>query len=760
MTPFPSNDYGITNLNFSPNDPAAFEFGDQVNFTFDYNLDALDPDIRIFGRPVTNGELSPSYGAHGSQLYDSNTSGSSSGFFTINDTNLESLTVDQVRFQITGSNTSNILDEFYVPTRFVFGEVPYSSVISNVTFDPSSTSNLDYGDRVDFTFDYDVDVLGPDLRIFGRPFTDGDLTPGYGAHGSPLYASGSDGTGSGFFSINSGSDQTIVDQLRFNVLNGDQSELLDEFFIDTNFVFDDIPFSITNITFDPTSTSSLPFSDRVDFTFDYDVDALGPDLRIFARPFTDGALTPNYAAHASPIYDAGSSGEGSGFFRITNATEQVEVDQIRFRVLNSDQSELLSEFFIDTEYFYADQDYAIENITFDVDEDATLDYGDRINFTFDYDVDSLGDDLRIFGRPVTDGSLTPGYGAHGSPLYAAGSDGTASGFFQIGSGTGQTIIDEVRFRVLNGDQSELLGEFFVDTNFKIGEALPDPGTNPVTHDNIVFFNDATGAVGQFVMPAASWSGIGTAGSGWEARGLGHFDNDDTEADILWFNESTGAVGRYDMEGGVNTGWDAIGQAGSGWDVGGAGDFNGDGVDDILWYNDAANSVGQFRMDGAASPSWVGVGATGSAWSLAGIGDLNGDDTDDILWFNQSTGSLGQFRMSDTGQTWAGIAGLGSGYEVAATGDFNGDGTDDVLVFNSATRAVGQFDMDGGTPDWISLGTAGVGWSIEGTGDFNADGNDDILWRHSDGSIGQYQMDGDTYTWDAIGVAGSAWDAVL
>lgn len=292
----------------------------------------------------------------------------------------------------------------------------------------------------------------------------------------------------------------------------------------------------------------------------------------------------------------------------------------------------------------------------------------------------------------------------------------------------------------------------------VGAGGPDFDANGT--DDILFFNEDTRTVGQFSMPSASWGGIGTAGTGWEARGVGLFDSDDTSSDILWFNTQTRAVGRFDMVDGVRDSWKGIGQAGTGWEVKGAGDFNADGVDDILWFNDATNSAGQYRLDATGAASWVGIGSTGLAWEIAGIADFNGDAYSDVLWYNESTSSLGQFRMSDTGRSWVGVTGLGSGFEVAGTGDFNGDGIDDILVFNETTRALGQFDMDGGAPDWISLGTSGSGWSLEGTGDFNGDGRDDILWRHSDGRIGQYQMDGAEFSWAAIGVAGSEWDVIL
>ena len=61
-------------------------------------------------------------------------------------------------------------------------------------------------------------------------------------------------------------------------------------------------------------------------------------MRIFARPFTSGALTPNYAAHPSPLYPVGT-GSASGWFTISDGT--VKVDQIRIQMWNADQTRLL-----------------------------------------------------------------------------------------------------------------------------------------------------------------------------------------------------------------------------------------------------------------------------------------------------------------------------------------------------------------------------------------------------------------------------------
>jgi len=45
-------------------------------------------------------------------------------------------------------------------------------------------------------------------------------------------------------------------------------------------------------------------------------------------------------------------------------------------------------------------------------------------------------------------------------------------------------------------------------------------------DDILFFNGDTRTVGQFVMDGASWAGVGSAGTGWAARGTGIMDGDD------------------------------------------------------------------------------------------------------------------------------------------------------------------------------------------------------------------------------------------
>ena len=110
--------------------------------------------------------------------------------------------------------------------------------ITNIDFDPDSPAVLPFGEHVDFTFDYDV---SEDVRVFGRPFFEGELAFAYAAHGSPLYSMGQ-GSGGGYFTIGDGGQGVgYVDQVRFRITSADQSVILDEFFVSVDYTFGDVP---------------------------------------------------------------------------------------------------------------------------------------------------------------------------------------------------------------------------------------------------------------------------------------------------------------------------------------------------------------------------------------------------------------------------------------------------------------------------------------------------------------------------------------
>lgn len=318
--------------------------------------------------------------------------------------------------------------------------------IDLLSLNPTSPSRLFIGDRVQFSFDYKTNEADG-VRIFGRPFTEGNPTPDYAAHGSPVHPEGT-GTANGFFTINTPGK---VDQIRFQMLNEDQTELLLEFFVDVDYEF--ITHSVTVNSISPMIPETLYIGERVEFSFDYITNEAG-GVRIFGRPFTGGSLTPGYGAHGSPLHPTGE-GTASGFFTI-NAPNTV--DQIRFQMFNDDQTELLYEFFVNVDYTFVE--HKVDLVSVRPDSPANLTTGDRVEFDFNYRTTEASG-VRIFGRPFTNGSPTSGYSAHPSPLHPTG-EGTASGFFTLNS---PKEVDQIRFQMWNADQSTLLYEYFVDVDY-------------------------------------------------------------------------------------------------------------------------------------------------------------------------------------------------------------------------------------------------------------------------------------------------------
>jgi hypothetical protein len=485
----------VCNVTFETGDRvAAFSNSQNVNISFDYSVE--EPGgTRIFARPFSNGSLTPGYGASGSPLYSG--SGTANVFYNISS---GAGLVDEIRFQIFNADQSELLKEFWVPVDFHYGQIG----INNFTFShDKDLASLLLDENFNITFDYKIDVPGG-VRIFIRPMTHGSLTPGYGASGSPIF----EGSGSKtvFFKINSGKN-VHVDALRVAVVNPDQSQELMTFYVPVNLYFSTV--KIDNIV---ASGGNFPLN-GADRTISYNyqtTEAAG--VRIFPRPWTNGGLTPNYAACGSNVYTG--SGSNSCNFTI-NSTNQ-RVDHIRFKVVNPDQSEVLLEFLSPVEYTFGD--FLIEDIELCPPAPVRLIPGEMVNLNYGYYNDE-GVGTRIFARPFSQGSLSSGYSASGSPEYSGGS-GLADDFFTINNEN--VIVDQIRFMVTNSDQSETLAEYFIPVHYEFRsdvvnsvaepkeipdvvekmQVYPNPATTQVeinfrlkgTSDVILSFKDASGKV--------------------------------------------------------------------------------------------------------------------------------------------------------------------------------------------------------------------------------------------------------------------------
>lgn len=434
----------ISQIDFSHPSPAVLEPGQNLNIGFHYYTTNAG-GVRIFVRPVTAGTLTPGYAAHASPLYPAG-SGSGTGYFNIG---AEGVVVDHVRFQMYNADQSQLLMEFFVPVEFHIS----THTIFDIQFSPPSPTSIPLNENVNATFKYKTNLAGG-VRIFVRPLTNGAATPGYAAHGSPLYPVGS-GNASGHFTITTGDE--IVTQARFRMTNDDQSQILLEFLMPVYYHF--AAHSISNIKFNPPSPTAMLFNQHVDVAFDYvTIEAGG--VRIFARPFSGGSLTPNYAAHASGLFPAGV-GAGTGYITVMNGS--TIVDHIRIQMKNADQSQVLYETMVPVQYPYSE--HVITNVKFSPSSPAFLTLNQDVVFTFNYQTTQPGG-VRIFGRPITEGTLTPGYGAHGSGVYPVG-NGTGSGSFNIGNA--DVKVDHVRFQMFNADQSQLLLEFLIPVDFYYGK---------------------------------------------------------------------------------------------------------------------------------------------------------------------------------------------------------------------------------------------------------------------------------------------------
>jgi hypothetical protein len=329
-------------------------------------------------------------------------------------------------------------------------------LVKNITLTPGNPNFVRLGQDVTVDFDYQTVEPGG-VRIFARPFSGGAPSPGYLAGGSPVYPSGS-GSGSNSFTINAGT--AVVDAIRLQMLNADQSTLLFEAFIPVHYEFTDADDPVYDLEFDPATPNVLRHGDQVDVKFKYITDEPG-GVRIFVRPFAGGDLAPGYSAHGSPIYPAGS-GSSAGFFQIGSG--DVTVDQVRVRMTNADQTLLLFEGFLPVHYQYGEGTNRVYNLALTPLTPNILDLNEDVSLTFDYATNQLGG-VRIFARPMKGDDLAPGYSAHGSEVYPTGG-GSGSGFFTIN--VDPLVVDGIRLRMVNADQTLLLYETVVPVHYQFG----------------------------------------------------------------------------------------------------------------------------------------------------------------------------------------------------------------------------------------------------------------------------------------------------
>jgi uncharacterized protein (DUF427 family) len=430
----------VTNFTLSPASPATLANSQHVSVHFSYTTIA-NHGARIWAIPYFHGSSPVGTTYQGSTLVPSG-SDTSSRFFTITS---GIANIDSVRILMTDSAGTTTLFETYIPVSYYFGP----NIVTNVVPTPASPATLATGANVGFTFDYTTaNTAG--ARIFIRPFTKGALSPNYGASGSPLYAVGS-GTGTGSFTITS--TEVKVDSARIQMWNAAQDTLLYEAFLPVNFTFK--PNSITNIQTTPASPAVLVYGDSVKVTFSY---FANQKVRLFARPWSKGALSPHYGAHGSGVYGA-SAGADSGRAWFTITLSDTGVDSVRVQMWDSANATLLTTAYLAVNYQF--KAGIITNAVLTPASPATLSDNAHVSVHFNYRTVAASG-VRIWAIPYYHGSqvLTAAY--QGSVLRPAGSD-TSSQYFTITSGT--AAVDSVDLRMADSAGTTTLFEIYLPVNY-------------------------------------------------------------------------------------------------------------------------------------------------------------------------------------------------------------------------------------------------------------------------------------------------------
>jgi len=420
---------GVT---FDKVSPSFLPHGEIVNVSIDYKVDVPEGAI-IFARPFTMGSPTPGYSASGGDVVTPGT-GTVGQYFRINS---GETAVTHVRvFMVSLDQTVTYL-ELFVPVHYICA--PHG--LFNIQMDHGQYNRLPYGMNLNINFDYAADTAG-NVRISARPFTDGNLTPGYFASGSALLPS----SGSYYQHFYFNQDTDVTD-IRFQIFEPDFTTLIYEFFIPYDIHWREV--GIYDFSFDWPDYEFLHNSQNLTSTFTVE-HSDSEDRYAWIWCMTDGSYTPGGVYQGSTPFPAGPQ-TITRYSRV-NTGEQ-DVDGIRF--IYGIPTETMESFIVPVHYHFAP--HAVQNHTFSPQSPAIMTNGEHLEMAFEYVTDEM-DGVRIFARPAYDGGLIYGMNSAGSPLHLYPS---GIGDFWVSFLEEERLANSIFFHMTNPDQSEVLFEQFV-----------------------------------------------------------------------------------------------------------------------------------------------------------------------------------------------------------------------------------------------------------------------------------------------------------
>lgn len=313
--------------------------------------------------------------------------------------------------------------------------------IGNVRLTHPTHSYLPNGTRATVDFDYKItNPAGARFRI--EPYYGGAPVADYSWSGSALYPAGT-GSMQNWFQFSSGSH--LVDQYRVRMVTPDWNTTLLEICLPAVYRYGD--HGIYNLAFSHTMPSCLDNAEQLAVTFDYASTEAG-GVRISARPYTNGSLTPGYSGAGVPLLPA--SGSADQWFTFNAGS--VHVDQVRFRMTNADQTAVLLEFFVAVDFDWAPSGFA--NIAFSPEAPCAMSDGRQLDIEFDYHTDYAGD-VYLIATPYFEGESVSGYCSPGTGMFPPGANHHAR---WINFHDQEAEVDEVRLFMWHSSPAVILAE--------------------------------------------------------------------------------------------------------------------------------------------------------------------------------------------------------------------------------------------------------------------------------------------------------------
>lgn len=432
----------IGNIEFEFETGAHLHHGQRAHVTFDYDA---DQEVRFWVQPVYDEAVVGGYSWSGSAVY-----GPGAGAHTTWWALHADATASHYRIRMMTSDWNTELLAVDVPVWYAFN----AEGVFHVECSDASPSHFALGHHFAVSFEGYTEQPGGAL-VFIRPFTNGALTPGYGATSASIPEGG--GMGSSWFTFSGG--DAHVDQLRFQIKTMDQSELLLEFFRPVDLTWGSL--GICNVTLDPPPPALLPYLHHVDVSCDYET-AGTADVRFYAQPRLDGSVAPGYL-YQTPVVLPPPSGSASRYYSLQETG--AETDEVLMRLYEDGGESLV----VTRPAAYTFAHNALWNAQWDIRGPAVLDALEHVSVTVNYATnDPAG--CRIACYPVGDGIGIGDWFYNPSPLSPTG-EGTAVVWFTLKEGVAAHVEEIGIFMNGESDKATLANWRFPADHFFYSPAL-------------------------------------------------------------------------------------------------------------------------------------------------------------------------------------------------------------------------------------------------------------------------------------------------